>query len=733
MLRKFHSVFGLVAALLVAVLTVTGAILSLEPVMERAAAPSVETSAMSVGDLAAATTAQHGEVEKIVRSASGSVIVTYFRDDRANADLVDPATGQTIGPYAPSAFMQFVTNLHRSFLWGDTGRAAAGLSALAMVLLSVSGGLLLLSRMGGWKAILKPVRGATFHRLHALIGRAAFLGLLLSALTGCYMSLVNFELISDVAVNGLPAPEGSGGERLRVSDLKILKSVDINDLRELTFPYAGDPTDIYALTTAQGVIQIDASTGEALSTTPHSAMRRIYEFIYMLHTGQGLWPLALALGLSALAAPFLSATGLYIWWKRRNSMPRIRKNAPAHLADTIILVGSEGNATWGFAASLHGALATAGLRVHIAPMNGLRPAYAKAERMLILTSTYGDGAPPASACNFLALASLVEKRLPVAVLGFGDHSFPKFCAFANDVAQSLSKAGWPELLAPQNIDQQSSQAFGHWGESLGAKLGVHLALAHQPAIPTTETFELVGRTDYGAQVQAPTAVLRFALVKTSFWTRLLRLASKRFEPGDYVGILPPSGAAPRYYSIASSNRDGVLEICVRKQPGGLCSTFLHDLAEGATIKAFIRTNENFRAGTAATPLLLIGAGAGIGPLMGLIRQNDRLRPMHLYWGGRSPSSDFLYEDELNTCLSDKRLKGLHTAFSRVPGGGYVQDKLVADGAAVLDMIGRGGKIMVCGGRNMAKGVSEALEKILRPANLTLAQLREKGLYVEDVY
>ena len=50
---------------------------------------------------------------------------------------------------------------------------------------------------------------------------------------------------------------------------------------------------------------------------PHSLSRRVYETIYMLHTGQGLWPLALILGLAALAVPGLSTAGAFIWWKRR--------------------------------------------------------------------------------------------------------------------------------------------------------------------------------------------------------------------------------------------------------------------------------------------------------------------------------------------------------------------------------------------------------------------------------
>lgn len=41
--------------------------------------------------------------------------------------------------------------------------------------------------------------------------------------------------------------------------------------------------------------------------------------------------------------------------------------------------------------------------------------------------------------------------------------------------------------------------------------------------------------------------------------------------------------------------------------------------------------------------------------------------------------------------------------------------------------------MVCGGRDMARGVTEALTDILKPAGLTPAMLKAGDRYVEDIY
>ena len=536
--------------------------------------------------LAEAVTATHAEVDRIVKTASGSVIVYYFDGDRAGADLVDPATGLTIGAYELSGFIQFVTNLHRSFLMDDAGRAAAGIGALAMVVLAISGAMMLAARLGGWTVILRPIRGTTSQRLHAELGRFAVLGLILSALTGCYMSLATFGVLPDGTISKPSVPtEVNGGPRAPVGQLAALKAVDLTDLRELTFPYARDLTDVYALTTAQGIGYVDAATGEMLAYVPHSLSRKVYETIYMLHTGQGLWPLALILGLAALTVPVLSAVGALIWWKRRSALPRIRQNVGAQSADTIILVGSEGNSTWGFAVTLHAALTKAGHRVHTAPMNRLAPAYARAARMLILTATYGDGAAPASANQFLARLGAVKSPLPVAVLGFGDRSFPRFCQFAEDVAGALRAKGWPMLLKLRLIDRQSAQDFAQWGTDLGGR-NRH-GIDAQPYRHTSENRcaavdRACGLRRRGSGPHRHPTLCRAGRRTSREFLAAAALVLPAGVRGGRSGRHPVRRRSdlPRFYSLASANSDGVLEICVRKHSGGLCSSFLHELKTG---------------------------------------------------------------------------------------------------------------------------------------------------------
>ena len=190
---------------------------------------------------------------------------------------------------------------------------------------------------------------------------------------------------------------------------------------------------------------------------------------------------------------------------------------------------------------------------------------------------------------------------------------------------------------------------------------------------------------------------------------------------------------PRFYSLASAATDGVLEICVRLRPGGECSAFLHGLQTGGRIEAFIRDNPAFRPVAGRAPLILIGAGSGVGPQAGVVRGNTAGRPVHLYFGGRSPASDFLYEHELAQHLVEHRLTSLRTAFSRSADPAYVQDRLAADAPHLRELIRHGAQVLVCGGRGMAQAVRQTLDPILHPLGMDLTTLHAAGRYVEDVY
>ncbi len=736
MLRSLHKYVGLIATVMVLVLAISGASLSVVPALNKAGAPALNEAELSVAELAARVAAHYPGVEQIRRAPSGRITAYYFAGDIAGAVVIDPATGAGVAEYETSPLVQWLTSLHRSLFLGDGGRLAAAAGALAMLGLSISGLFLVARRMGGWRRFFAPSRGPLAGRLHVEIGRFSAPGLILASTTALFMALNTFEVLPQENTTPAFPAEVSGAMGLSPADMPALAAIPVRQLRDLTFPYADDPTDVYTIATDHGEGYVDQGTGVMLAWQGHGPWQQAYEFIYMLHTGQGAWWLGLIVGLMVLGVPVMAATGVILWWAAKRARPKMPKGVAAAKADTVILVGSEGGSTWGFAATLQDALAGKGHAVHAAPMSRFDAArYPGAKQIIVLAATYGDGAAPASARGFLdkliALERAPEARL--AVLGFGDRQFPAYCAFAKQVAEQAAEKGWEQLLPMDTVDRQSPQDFARWGAALGAALGHELELVHEPAQPKTHQLTLISRREYGHEVQAPTAILRFALPRVSLLERLRGHGWKRFEAGDLLGILPRGSDVARLYSLASATSDGFVEICVKKHAQGLCSGQLLDLEIGGTITAFIRHNPGFRPARNKKPVILIGAGTGIGPLAGFARANTRQRPMHLYFGIRHEASDLLYGAEMGSWQAQGQLASVNIATSRTHQRSYVQDLLRQDAAKIAALVEEGAQILVCGGREMAAGVSRALEEVLRPHGLCPLELKAAGRYGEDVY
>lgn len=719
MLRRIHSLPGLVLGLLLALIAGSGAVLSVQPAIERAAAPP---QSLTIAETAAAITAAAPGTQAITRSANG-VVTAQVRDAAGRRVLtVDPASGATLPEVAEGPVMRAVKSFHRSLLLGDGGRAAVGVMAEAMALVLGSGLWLMLRALGGWRRAAAPVHARGAKGWHARIGRVALVGLGVSALTGAWLSAATFGLAPDGSAAVLPRATAAAGAPLALARMPALDR-PLAELRSLTLP--ARPGEMLRLETGAGVALVEPATGAVAAFAPVTWGGRVWEWAYRLHTGHGLWALGLILGTAALAVPVLAGTGAAIWLSRRRGAVRVPGNAPMAEAELVILVGSEGGSTRGFAASLHRALTATGARVHLGDMDAVGP-MPRARALILMAATYGDGVAPASARRFLDRLDGLEP-LPVAVLGFGDRAFPRFCAYAETVAAALEARGWPVLLPLDRIDAQSPATFAAWGRALGRALALPIAPEHRPALPRLHGLRLISRRDYGEAVQAPTAILRFAV-------RPRWLGGPRFEAGDLLAVMAPGASAPRFYSLASSARDGFVEICVRKVPGGVCSTFLHGLRPGDRLRGFTRANPAFRA--APAPLVMISAGCGIGPMAGLLRRAAPGAERVLYFGLRDPASDFLYAEELGRWQAEGRLTRLRTAVSRAARGaerGHVQHRLREDAARLRDQIGRGARVLVCGSVAMGQSVAAELDAALRPAGLSVAALKAEGRYVEDTY
>jgi sulfite reductase (NADPH) flavoprotein alpha-component len=731
--KAVHRWLGLVAGCLAVVLGLTGSLLAIDPVLQAWQAPGPGAAA-SAADLAEQVQRAMPGVEEIRRLPSGAIVAFGFDGEQPQAFYVDPRDGRMLAAYQPSPLPRWVKKLHRSLLLGNGGRWGAAGAALAMALISVSGLVLLLRRMGGWRQLAGQVRGSWPQRLHVLAGRVALPVLCLTSFTALYMSATTLELVTLGSDSEPDVASVAGGQPgLSASQLPLLRNTPVEHLLKLNVPHATDPEDVWTVTTRKGQGWIDRYSGQTLAWRDAMPAQRLYDWAVVLHTGESAWPWAVVLGLSGASVPLFWITGLLVWWQARRETVRITGNTPLAQADTLMFVASEGGSTWGFARTLHDALVQCGHRVHTTGLEHFRTANAT-RQVLVLAATHGEGQAPTHARHALARIARETRKVPTAVLGFGDQQFPAFCGFARKLEQALRDSGWPGLLPLECIHQQSRQQFAVWGEALGKALNEPIVLNHVPHLSPTTALTLVSRRDYAGQGDRPVTILRFSWPRPHWRDRLCGPGLPRFAPGDLVGILAPGTSVPRFYSLASGSDDGVLEICVRRMPGGLCSAYLHGLKPGDTIQAFIRSNPGFTLHVTKRPVLLIGAGTGVAPLAGFIRSNDRRTPMHLYYGGRNPAQDFYFDTDIRRWLDEHRLASLRTAFSRVPdGGGYVQDALRRDTPRLRELLAGGAMVRVCGSRPMGLGVAEALDEILAPLQLSVRKLKEKGRYAEDLF
>ncbi|WP_372838054.1 PepSY domain-containing protein [Phaeovulum sp.] len=732
MSRILHRWAALPLALVLSLVAISGAWLSLLPLNVAGAGDS----SLDLGQFAAQVVAAVPATEQIRRTPAGQVTAVSFDPAVGMVEtVIDQASGAALGPVAETPFATWVLDLHRALFLGDAGRIVVIVASLAMVALVVSGLALAARRMGGWRAIFLPVRGgAASGRWHLMIARLGAPALVLSSLTALWMAGATFGIVPEGTMPPEMTPV-SGTTGMRLDAMSALAGVPVTDLLQLQFPRAGDANAIYTLETTAGIGYIDQGTGALLGWADRSLTDRIMDTVHLLHTGEGAALLGLLLGLSVLAMPLLSGTGIAVWLAGRSRKPKL-KNTAAEEAETIVLVGSEGGTTWEFARALQAAITAAGGTVHLAPMSDFEPArYRAARRVVVMAASYGDGDAPASAKGFLDRVGQMPKppAAPLAVLGFGDRAFPKFCAYAEAVARAAEAAGWHMLMPMDYIDAQAQAPFKTWvgrlADAMGVSLDLHAPASHEEMV----TLQLISRRDFGAQSQAPTSILRFQLPRISLMDRLRKRGFARFAAGDLLGVLPVGDSRLRYYSLASGMQDGFVEICVRKQPGGLCSGQLTSLNPGDQVRALLRPNPGFHAAEGPEPLILIGAGAGVGPLAGFARANRQKRPIHLYFGTRSAEGEMLFGSELTEWRAEGRLASLTTAFSRSQPRTYVQDALRQDGARVASLIAQGARVMICGGRDMALGVAEAFDEILAPMNLNPVLLKAEGRYVEDIF
>jgi len=165
-------------------------------------------------------------------------------------------------------------------------------------------------------------------------------------------------------------------------------------------------------------------------------------------------------------------------------------------------------------------------------------------------------------------------------------------------------------------------------------------------------------------------------------------------PGQHydVRLTAPDGySAERSYSIASSPLDeGEIELTIDRLADGEVSPYFHDVVVAGDQVEVRGPFASYFVWRGEEPVLLVGGGSGIVPLMAILRHRRRTMPelpMRLVYSVRN-ADDVIYEDE----LGDDAL----LTFTREPPEGWKGHTGHID-ATLLDEAGVDtGTAFVCG-------------------------------------
>ncbi|KAK5782285.1 NAPDH-dependent diflavin reductase PWA37_005282 [Arxiozyma heterogenica] len=165
---------------------------------------------------------------------------------------------------------------------------------------------------------------------------------------------------------------------------------------------------------------------------------------------------------------------------------------------------------------------------------------------------------------------------------------------------------------------------------------------------------------------------------------------------DYLPLIQP-----RSYSISSGPCDPNIELTVaivkyktilRTIRKGVCTTYMSQLPIGdKTLRYKIRNNSLIKKEKFDDPMILVGPGVGLAPLLSVIKMSNANEQgkISLLYGCRFKDKDYLYEDLLEEWDQKGKIR-LYPVFSRdrenSPDTKYVQDMLWKHGPQMTELL-----------------------------------------------
>lgn len=726
--RYSHLLLAIFSFLFVLMASITGAILSFDPINEKAFPYKAEQfDQITLSQTIPVLKDKYSEILELSVDHNQFVTLEGF-DEQGNdfKHIIHPNTGEILGnPIQKSEFIQWVTSLHRSLFLHETGRFIVGFVSFLLLLITISGTVLIVKRQQGVRNFFTKIKKDYFAQYyHVAVGRLLLLPILIISLTGTYLFLLRFEIIPNPKTEfvEVKATASDDATILNPKEFTAFQSLYLKDIVKVEFPFDEDPAEFYKVKTKQEELTIDQYSGEIVAQVLYPKAKVFETLSLDLHTGRtnSFW--AIVLALASINIIFFIWSGFVITFKRTKT--KVAKNKiKAEDAEIIILVGSENGTTLGFANKIHEQLLAIGKKSHLTQMNNYQT-FAHAKQLFIFTSTYGIGEAPTNAKKF---ENLVEKHaqntnLQFAIVGFGSRAYSQFCGYAIKTQQFLTdKLGYTSNIPLKLINDRSPEDFALWVKEVNQVLDLNLAITPAQYVgkkPKLKEIKVVNTTKIPANDTTFTVTLK---------------TNKKFQSGDLLAIYPANDHRERLYSIGKVNNQ--MQLVVKLHDQGLGSNYLYQLQASSTILARIVKNKAFHLPKKATEIIMIANGTGIAPFLGMISENNSNKKISLYTGFRfNNQTTISYNKFANEQMQKGKLSSFQIAFSRENNKQYVMGLIENDAEKVAKALNNGAVIMICGSLTMQNDVEKVLQKICSThSDFSFETFKNKGQFLTDCY
>ena len=680
---QLHWFFGITAGVVLAIVGVTGGVLSFEDELLKALNPGVMTvqprgEALAPSALIARVRSQQpgAEVASLQLSADpGDAALVGFAPPpgqrRGARRYLDPYTGDLLAEPRFQGFFRTTMQLHRWLVADDVGKQVVGASTVILVFFCLSGLYLRWPRRWGslraWLALDWKQKGRNFlWHLHAVAGTWVLLAYLVMALTGLWWSYGWYrEAVNQWAAGGAPARvEATAPTRegpappvdVDAAWRAFVAAAPPFSTATLSLPKGDDPIPVRYLDAdpaherARNELRLDRWTLQPLAHERYadgSLRRKIGASMFALHRGSffGTGGVVLFM-LASLLMPLFAISGWMLYLdRRRRRAASVQARGAAVLAPVVpeapapgpspatapadhgilVLFASQTGTAEGLAWRTAASLDAAGCTTQVRSLRDVTPDLLANHRMaLFVVATYGEGQPPDFARAFdrkLRLAPPALGGLRYGILALGDSDYTdSFCGFGRDLDQRLRHAGAQPLFDRVEVDNEDAAALRHWQSHLGV-IGGRTDLADWRP-PEYRAWRLAART-----------LLNPGSAGGEAWHLTLLPedpADLRWLPGDIAEIGPRANSGGpllphREYSIASLPGDKRLELVLRRmfhadgRPGLASAWLLDTVPLGGVVDLRVRANPGFRPPGDDRPVLLVGNGTGLAGLRALLK------------------------------------------------------------------------------------------------------------------